>query len=209
MRRLAILPLVFVLACRIEHANSGRPAGTPSEADSLLGAEQDSSVRADVEAVLRTYYQRFSARDWRAMRASFWSGGTITTRWTPPGERHERVWVQTADEFAKRAPEGPGRMAVFSERMVHAHVTGYGDLAQAWVIYEGRWGRTREEVKTTRGIDAFHLYREGGEWKIVSLTFITEQASRPLVPAAPRPARRSSRARPRATPARSGRRSAA
>jgi hypothetical protein len=197
MRRLIPVLLVVLAACEVRTAASGRPAGAPSEADSLLGAEQDSSVRADVEAVLRTYYQDFSARDWRAVRASFWPGGTITTRWTPPGERQARVWVQTADDFVKRAPEGPGRMAVFSERMVHAHVTGYGDIAEAWVIYEGRWGRTREEVKTTRGIDAFHLYKDGGEWRIVSLTFTTEQASRPLVPA-----------RPRATPPRSGRRSA-
>ncbi|MFI5208688.1 MAG: nuclear transport factor 2 family protein [Gemmatimonadales bacterium] len=206
MRRLAILPLVLVLACRIEHSSTGRPAGTTSDADSLLGAEQDSSVRADVEAALRTYYQRLSARDWRAVRASFWAGGTITTRWTPPGERQPRVWVQTADEFVRREPEGPGRMAVFSERMVHSHVTGYGDLADAWVIYEGRSGRTRDSLKTTRGIAAFHLYRDGDEWRIVSLAFTAEQPSRPLVAPPRRAARRS--ARSRATPPRSGRRSA-
>jgi hypothetical protein len=198
------LLVLLVSACEVRAAASGRPAGAPSEADSLLGAEQDSSVRADVEAALSAYYQRRSERDWRLVRASFWNGGTVTTRWTPPGERRPRVWVQTADEFVKRAPDGPGKLAVFSERMVHSHVTGYGDLADAWVIRERRSGRTRDSVTTTRGIDAFLLYRDAGEWRIVSLTYTTEQPTRPLV-APRRPPRRAS---PRTTPARSGRRSA-
>lgn len=203
MRRWIPVILVFLAACEVRTATSGRPAGTPSEADSLLGAEQDSSVRADVEAVIRTYYQHRSDRDWRAVRASFWPSGTVTTRWTPPGERRARVWVQTADDFVRRSPDGPGRMAVFSERMVHAHVTGYGDLADAWVIRERRMGKTRDSVRTTRGVDAFHLYRDGGEWKIVSLTYTGEQAARPLIPPGTQ-----RRARPRTTPRRSGRRSA-
>jgi hypothetical protein len=171
MRRLALLPLVLALACRIEHSSSGRPPGTPSDADSLPGVEQDSTLRADVEATLREYYRRLGARDWRALRASFWPGGTVTTRGIPPGEHAERVWVQTVDEFARRASDGPGKMAVFSERMIGARVAGYGDLADAWVVYEGRSGRTRDSVKTVRGIDAFHLYRNSGEWRIVSLAF--------------------------------------
>jgi len=198
VRRLVPFLCVALVACEIRHASSGRPPGTTSDADSLIVVEQDSSLRADVEASLRTYYQRFSAKDWRGVRASFWPGGTITTRFTPPGERKERVWVQTVDDFARRAPDGPGRMAVFSERMLQARVSGYGDLADAWVVYEGRWGRTRDSVKTTRGVDAFHLYRHDGEWRIVGLTFITEQPGRALVPA--RPPRRAPSARPNSSP---------
>ncbi|MFI5280388.1 MAG: hypothetical protein ACHQU1_07825 [Gemmatimonadales bacterium] len=202
MRRLIPVVLIVLSACEIRTAASGRPAGTPSEADSLLGVEQDSSVRADVEAALRLYYDRLSARDWRAMKTSFSSAGTITARWMPPGERQARVAVLTADEFVKKGADGARTLAVFSQRMVHAHVTGYGDVADAWVIFERRSARPREAVKTTRGIDAFHLYRDEGEWKIVSLTYTTEEATRPLVAPPRRPAR------PRATPPRSGRRSA-
>ena len=117
MRRLIPLVLVLAWACEIRRADSGRPPGTPSEADSLAVIEQDSALRTEVVQALRTYYARLSERDWRAVRASFWPSGTITTRWTPPGERQQRVWVQTADEYARRAPDGPGRLAVFSERM--------------------------------------------------------------------------------------------
>ena len=196
MRRLALLPLVLALACRIEHSSSGRPPGPQSDADSLLGVEQDSTLRADVEATLREYYGRLNARDWRALRTSFWPGGTVTSRWLPLGR--ERVWVQTADEFARSAADGLGKMAVFSKRMIHARIAGYGDLADAWVVYEGRWGETRDSATTTRGVDAFHLYRIGAEWRIVSLTYTTEQAGRPLAPPARRvPATRAARAAPR------------
>lgn len=182
MRRLIPVILVLLAACRIERAASGRPAGVPSDADSLAAVEQDSILDAEVRVALRTYYERFSARDWRGFRRSFWPGATITTRVTPPGERRERVWVTTAEDFARRGPDGPGRMAVFNERMLHVHITGYGDLASAWVMYEGRWGSRRDSVATVRGIDTFHLYRDGGEWRISGLTFTREVPGRPLVP---------------------------
>ena len=194
MRRLLLLALVPVLACRIEHAASGRPPGLPSEVDSLANVEQDSAVHTDVEAALRVYYERLSARDWRGYRRSFLPGGTVTTRWTPPGEHTERVVVQTVDDYARRAQDGLGKLAVFSQRMVHVHVTGYGDVADAWVVHEGRWGRTRDSVKTMRGVDAFQLYQGDGEWRIVSLTFTAELPGRPLVPAARKPVRRAQRA---------------
>ena len=178
--------LLIAAACRVEKAASGRPPGPPTPADSLARVESDSTLRAGVEASLRLYYARFSARDWRAFRRSFWPGATITTRWRPPGERRARVWTQTVEEFVRRAPEGPGRMAVFSERMLHAHVTGYGDLANAWVVYEGRWGPSRDSVRTVRGIDAFTLHRDGGEWRITSMAFTPELPGRPLEVSRPR-----------------------
>ena len=191
---LSSLLLLALASCRIEKAPSGRPAGEVTVADSLARVEQDSAVVAGVNAALRLYYARLSDRDWRAFRRSFWPGATVTTRWVPPGERRERVWVQTAEEFARRAPEGPGRMAVFGERMLHAHVTGYGDLASAWVIYEGSWGERRDLVRTVHGIDAFTLYRDDGQWRIASLVFTPEVPGRPLELPAPRRPRRATAA---------------
>ena len=74
--------------------------------------------------------------------------------------------------------------------MLHAHVTGYGDLANAWVIYEGHWGERRDSVRTVRGIDAFTLVRDDGEWRIASLVFTPEVPGRPLEVPAPRRPRR-------------------
>ena len=179
--RLAAALVVLALpACRLQHAESGRPPGPPTVADSLARIEQDSTLDADVLDALRNYYARLSARDWRAVRAAFYAGGTVTTRTTPPGERAPRVAVQSADEFVRRETEGTLRVSNFRVRMLHAHVTGYGDVADAWVISETLMGKGRDSA-ATRGIDAFHLYRDRGVWRITDLTWTGELASRPLV----------------------------
>jgi hypothetical protein len=93
-------------------------------------------------------------------------------------------------------------MAVFAQRMLHVHVTGYGDVADAWVVSEIRSGRSRESAKTTRGIDAFHLMRDGGTWRIASLAVEPELPGRPLVVPPRRPARSATpgRAAPKSSP---------
>ncbi len=179
-RLAAALVLLATQACRLQHAESGRPPGPPTVADSLARVEQDSTLNADVLDALRNYYVRLSARDWRSVRAAFYTGGTVTSRMTPSGEHAPRIVVQSADDFVKRESEGTARAANFSVRMLHAHVTGYGDMADAWVISETRMGRGRDTAGT-RGIDAFHLYRDRGAWRITDLTWTGELASRPLV----------------------------
>lgn len=193
---------LILVACRFEQAASGRPPGEPTAADSLAHIEQDSSLTADVQGVLRGYYERMSGRDWRAVRAAFWPGGTVAIKWTPPGDRVPRVSIQSVDEFVRRTAEGPGRMSIFNERMLHAHVTGYGDVADAWVVHEGRWGRSRDSLRVSRGVDAFHLYRDRGTWRIVGLTTTPELSSRPLTLPARRPARSATQgpAAPRSSP---------
>lgn len=175
--------LLALPACKIERATSGRLPGPPTEADSLARVELDSALSAQVRFALAAYYRRFSSRDWGAFRQGFWPGAVVTTRWTPPGESRPRVTIQSVDEFIRRASEGPGgRAVIFNERPVHTHVQGYGDLADAWVVYEGRWGRTRDSLTSFRGVDAFHLYRHAGEWRIASLTFTPELPGRPITP---------------------------
>ena len=182
MRTAPLVALLCVAACSIERAPSGRPPGPPTAADSLARLEADSAAYQQVTAALRVYYQRFSARTWSAFRESFWPGATITTRWRRPGERGPRVVVTPLDEFIRQAPNGPDRLAVFSESMVHAQVRSYGDLADAWVVYRARFGERRDSVRVFHGVDAFHLMRHDGQWRIVGLTFTAEQPGRPLVP---------------------------
>lgn len=182
--------VLVALGCRLEHADSGRPPGEPTVADSLAGIEQDSSLNAQVMTVLRAYYARVSSRDWRGVRGAFWPGATITSQ----GEPGDRVTTQTVDQFIRHAPEGAAKLPIFSERVMHAHVTGYGNLADAWVVFEIRQGRTRDSLRTTRGIDAFHLYRDGGSWGIASLASAPEQRGRPLTPPVRRVTRRAAAA---------------
>ena len=188
MHRALLLLLVPLAACRIEKAASGRPpGGPPTEADSLALVEQDSVLNAAVQAALRVYYSRLSSRDWSALRRSFVPGAVITRRESALGRR-EPVVRQTVEEFVRRAPDGPGRLAVFTERMLHARVSGYGDLASAWVVFERRSGTRRDSLRVDRGVDAFQLSRDGGEWLIASLASTVEQPGRLLAP--PGPARR-------------------
>jgi hypothetical protein len=156
-----------------------------------------------VESALRAYYERASARDWRAVRGAFLQGATVAAKWTPPGERGERLAIQSVDEFVRREAEGPGRLAFYATRPVHVHVTGYGDVADAWVLRESRAGRARDSLRTTRGVDAFHLFRDRAGWRITSLSVTSELPSRPL--AIPRRAVR--RAESTATPDRAARKS--
>lgn len=166
---------------RVERADSGRPPGARTPADSLAAVERDSAATAEVRAVLRTYYARFTSRDWLMFSQSFWRGAIITTNWTPPGEPAERVYTLTVDEFVRRTPAGPDQLAVFSEDMVDATIASYGPLADAWVVYRARFGATRDSVETHYGVDAFHLMKHDGEWRITSLTFTGEVPGRPLV----------------------------
>jgi hypothetical protein len=187
---LAVTGAAAVLAlnlagCRIEVADSGRPPGARTAVDSLAIVEQDSARREEVRRVLRAYYRRFSDRDWREFRQSFWDGATITAKYLPRGERTERVVTQTVEAYVRAVPEGPDRLAVFEERPVSMDIHLYGDLAQAWVVYRARIGATRDSVTAHHGIDAFHLMRQRGVYRIVSVSSVTETPDRPLVPAAP------------------------
>lgn len=175
----ALLPALA--ACQLERAESGRLPGTRTAVDSLNVVERDSTEREQVRVTLRNYYSRFSRRDWDAVAAMFWPGATITTRWAPPGAAAPRVHVQPVSAFVRAAPDGPGRLAVFSEQPVTIDIHNYGDLAQAWVLYRARFGMTRDSVTTHHGIDAFHLVKHDGVWRIVSLTFANETPDNPLV----------------------------
>lgn len=184
--RAQYLPAVLLTlgACRIERAASGR-LPPPSSRDTLAAASADSAAMSAVEQALRSYYARFTARDWLIWSQSFWRGAIITTRWTPPGETDLRVFVNTVEEFVRRAPLGPGRLAVFSEELVRADIRAYSDLAQAWVVYRARFGMTADSVETHYGVDAFQLMFHQGEWRITSLTFTNEIPGQPLEGHAP------------------------
>lgn len=180
--RIPLILLALALAgCRLEKHASGRPPGPPTAADSLALVEQDSALDAGVQAALRAYYARLSNKDWRGVQRSFVPGAVITWRDAGSGRR-EAVRRQTVEEFVRRAPEGPGRLPVFNERLLHAHVSGYGDLAAAWVVFERRSGSRRDSVRVERGVDAFQLYRDGGDWRIASLASTGEQPGRLLAP---------------------------
>jgi len=167
-------------ACSIERAPSGRPGGAAAPA-------ADSAVSAEVYAALRLYYARLTARDWKVLAQSFWPHATITAIMGAapgvhgvgrgvPGE----VETISVEEAIRRAAVMRDCPASFVASLTRANVVSYGPLADAWVTYRVTCGVTHDSVTVHYGIDAIHLMRHGGEWRIAGLTFTHELPGIPL-----------------------------
>ncbi len=135
--------------------------------------EADPAAESAVRAVLVSYYDAFSNRNWDQFAGHFWPGATLTTIWTPPGETVERVVATSIPEFVAQAPFGPGSREIFEERMTSVRITVRGDLAHAWAEYEARFGDPGDVMEWT-GTDAFTLLRHGGAWRISSLAYASD-----------------------------------
>lgn len=180
---LAVLAVLAVLAsCRLERAPAGHPGGG-------YAVEPDSAMNVEVNAALREYYAALSARNWKRLGRSFLPRATITDLRQAPGEAAALPHTVTIEEFVARA--GRVRASSFLDEPLHATIVTYGPLADAWVTYRARIGVRKDAVVTRLGIDAFHLMRVGGRWRIAGLAFQNEIPGQPIasaVPAAPPPA---------------------
>jgi hypothetical protein len=177
-RVFTVLASVVALAsCRLERAPAGRPGGYAPEPDSVASAE--------VYAAIRGYYAALESRDWRLVGDHFWPRATIATVGPVPGDTAARVQTVPFEEFVAGA--GAGRADVVASEALHATIVTYGALADAWVTSRARVGATARAASHRYGIDAFHLMKLGGRWRIVSLA---TQGEVPGSPIAPGPARR-------------------
>jgi len=178
-RALCLTALILVGACSIERAPAGRPGAA-------IVLPADSAASPEVYAALRLYYTRVTARDWAALATSFWPRASITAIMgagggTPAGPSEpgqvETIAIEQAIKRAAAMHDCPVR---HSTEMIRANVVTYGPLADAWVVYRYECGVTRDSSTTHLGVDAFHLMKHGGEWRIAGLTFTHEIADAPL-----------------------------
>ncbi len=158
---LVLLPLFA--GCAVESADDA-DAEPPTD---------DPRVEA-VRSALEQYYADFSARDWDAFAAHFHEGATMSTVWMPAPEATPALQISTIPEFVEQAPEGPGSQPIFEERMTDVDIRVSGDLATAWARYDARFGSPDDLVEWT-GIDAFTLIRHAGQWRIVSLAYVSDE----------------------------------
>ncbi len=165
--------LAALSACRIERLPAGRPGGG-------YAVEPDSAASAEVSAALHGYYATLSAREWRRVGALFLPHAVITDLVTAPGDTVARSRALGIEEFVARA--GRARADGFVDEPMHVAVTTYGPLADAWVTYRAQVRVRRDSTLTRFGIDAFHLLKVGGRWRIAALTFQNELPGRPIVP---------------------------
>jgi hypothetical protein len=174
----ALAAALALPACHLERAPAGRPGGG-------YAVEPDSVASAEVYAALRAYYATLSSRDFRRLGSHFLPRGTITDLGAAPGDSVVRPRAVGIEEFVARA--GRARAAGFSDEPLHASIVTYGSLADAWVTYRARVGVRKDSTVTRFGVDAFHLVKVGGWWRIAGLAFQNEIPGRPI---ASGPARR-------------------
>ena len=167
--------VVLLGACSVERAPSGRPGGPAA-------TSADSVASAEVYAALRLYYARITARDWKSLALSFWPRVTVTTiqhgvSGAPGAGEVETSPIEALISRAAAMKDCPVSM---STEMIRATVETYGPLADAWVTYRAHCGVARDSVTTHYGIDAIHLMKHRGEWRIAGLTFTHEIPGAPL-----------------------------
>ncbi len=163
--RLAVLAAaLFVIACV-----------APAQEAGAMGQD---SLQQEILAELQSYYDDLSARDWEAFARHFWPGATMATVWPPPGDSALRLMLIPVEEFIAHAPEGPGSKPIFEERPLKTQITVHGNLAQAWAHYEARFGE-EGQIMEWRGIDAFTLLQHEGRWKIISVSYTSEDLPEP------------------------------
>lgn len=167
MRRFLIIVLgICTFSCTVKKEG---PEDTTSAVPS-----SDTTQRMAIENLLLQYYTDMTNRDWPRYRDHFWAHGTITTTWQQPGDSTATVDVTTIDDFIKETPNGPDSKPIFEERMNSSEVKIKGNIAEAWVKYEAKFG-TKDSLMQWTGTDVFTLLRHNGTWKIVSLVFESDQ----------------------------------
>jgi hypothetical protein len=175
-RSLRVLgPLAAFLAlssCRLERAPAGHPGGG-------YAVEPDSVASAEVYAALHAYYTTLSSRDWRRVGAHFLPHGTITDLMAMPGDSARGPRTLGVEEFVARA--GRTRALGLIDEPMHASIVTYGPLADAWVTYRSRVRVRKDSTVTQFGVDAFHLMKVGGRWRIAGLAFQNEIRGQPIV----------------------------
>ncbi len=172
-----MLGVLALASCRIERAPTGRPGGPGAAV-----ATADSVASAEVYAALRLYYARLTSRDWTVLAESFWPQATIATVMRLAADSADSVHIVAIEDFVVLATRHGIHdcPASFSDEIARANVVTYGPLADAWVTYRARCGVTRESTAVHYGMDAFHLMKHHGEWRVTGLTFTMEIPDQPL-----------------------------
>jgi hypothetical protein len=87
---------------------------------------------------------------------------------------------QSVEDAIRQAASMKDCPVSFAAEITRANVVTYGPLADAWVTYRVTCGVSRDSVTTHYGIDAIHLMKHAGEWRIAGLTFTHEIPGLPL-----------------------------
>jgi hypothetical protein len=140
-------------------------------APALRAAQAQSPDRDAAYAVVTKLFDAMRARDTTAMRASFVPNASMQML-RPDGVRFDSIggWIASVG----RAPA----TLVLDERLANPVVQVSGDLASVWVDY---WFFAGERFSHC-GVDAIHLFRQQGTWRIFSIVDTRQQQGCPPPP---------------------------
>ena len=142
-----------------------------------------SPARSAIDATLATLYQSFSfdkgkEPEWSVMRSLFLDGASFVDPISDAAQPRAigvEAFITNVREAVKNAPafrEG------LRERIVVARVDHFGDVAHAYVTFEGFV--PGEPRARTRGVDSIQLVRSGSQWMVASFTTQYEKRDLPL-----------------------------
>ncbi len=148
-------------------------------ADRVSVSATPTGDRAAIEAALDAVYAVISGsvgqpRDFARMRTLFTPDARLSAI-TPQG-----LQGGTVDDYIARS----GKSLVdqgFTESALVNRIEVYGDLAQAWSSYGGRFTRSDGTPGQVRGINSFQLVRQrDGHWLVQSILWQAEAPQNPL-----------------------------
>ena len=158
MKPVALLALALALPCQ-----AFALASTPDAALSTLwrAMSNEPGGSADVEALREIFREDavvFGGRHDQRYPARRWTGAGFI-----------------------KAFEGP-RETGFHECEIHRTVHVHGRFAVAYSVVESRADRAAREPDFV-GVNGIHLYRDGTQWKVMSLAYYVEDPALAIVPA--------------------------
>jgi hypothetical protein len=119
------------------------------------------AAEAEVRAVIRRLFDGMRAGDSAMVRSVFDPNARLVSAEVRNGQPSMRV--TPADAFV--AAVGRPHDAVWDERIWDTDIRIDGNLASVWTQYAFYTGERFSHC----GVDAFHLVRQAGGWKIVDL----------------------------------------
>lgn len=131
------------------------------------GALLDRKVLESREAIVAEAYKLISFEpesgpDWRRFNALFAERAVLALRVFP---EDDSISVMDVDEYATTLMRKGMREQGYTEVQLHTDWFEFGDMAEARVIFEIRFG----DADPIPALDIFQLVRREGRWWIVSI----------------------------------------